>query len=86
MSMANSVPGDWVERPGEHPLWTLNRDMAEWIAGPQPGRPTISRRTGRIISRVAGIPEDQAVDLFHLVLVVGAATGAVLVAAGIARS
>lgn len=55
-----------------HPIVRLNKDVAEYFAGHSAGRPTISRRTGRIMSDVTGLHEDTCVDLFHLALGVAA--------------
>jgi hypothetical protein len=84
MSMSNSVPGDdWMEQPGEHPLWTLNRDVAERLAGPEYGRPTISRRTGRVLSRATGVSEEDGVNIFHAVLLLA---GALVGVAAVSRA
>lgn len=58
----------WEETPNEGVLWKLNRNVAEAVWGPQVGRPTISRRTGRAISRTTGLGVETSVDLFHGVI------------------
>lgn len=55
-----------------HPLVKLDKDVAEVVLGPLPGRPTISRRAGRVIDRATGSGVRAGTDAFHLGLVVGA--------------
>jgi hypothetical protein len=55
-----------------HPLVKLDKDLAEGLFGHSPGRPTLSRRAGRLIDRATGIGEDAGTDAFHLGLVAGA--------------
>jgi hypothetical protein len=56
------------------PITRKNKDVAEFVFGNAPGRPTFSRRTGRVLSEVNGI-DDTCVDLFHLCLILGGAAG-----------
>ncbi len=55
------------------PITRINKDLAEYVAGHSPGRPTISLRTGRVLSNLTGLHEDTCVDAFHLLLVAGGA-------------
>lgn len=55
-----------------HPLVKLDKDIAEELFGHSPGRPTLSRRAGRLIDGATGIGEDAGTDVFHLGLVAGA--------------
>jgi hypothetical protein len=50
------------------PITRINKDVAEYFAGHAPGRPTISRRTGRALSDLTGFDEDLCVHGFHAAL------------------
>jgi hypothetical protein len=52
------------------PITRLNKDITERLLGHQPGRPTFSRRTGRLMASATGIHEDACVDIFHIGLAV----------------
>lgn len=58
--------------PKHGPLLKLDKDIAELLFGHSPGRPTISRRAGRLVARALGVHEDTGTDLFHFGLLVGA--------------
>jgi hypothetical protein len=53
------------------PFTKANKRIAEVVAGHSPGRPTISRRTGRRIARATGVDEETCVEAFHVALAVG---------------
>lgn len=55
------------------PITKANKDLAECVLGHRPGRPTFSRRTGRVLSDLTGVHEDACVDAFHLALLFGGA-------------
>lgn len=66
-----------MSRAPEGPLLTLDRDLAELLLGPRPGRPTISRRVGAVIGRAIGVDVATGTALFHTGLFVAGAFFAV---------
>lgn len=66
-----------ITRRQEDPVTTLNRDLAEALFGYRHGRPTISMRTGGVISEMTNgaLTPTEGKELFHLGL------GALFVAA-----
>ena len=55
-----------------NPFVKLDKDAAEWALGHAPGRPTLSRRVGRVLDGLTGCGEDAGTHAFHLALFVGA--------------
>lgn len=55
------------------PITRANKDLAEYVLGHRPGRPTFSRRTGGVLSELTGVDEDLCVHAFHALLIVGGA-------------
>jgi hypothetical protein len=51
--------------PKLHPLIKLDKDIAEGMFGHRPGRPTLSRRAGRIIAEATGCDEGTGTHAFH---------------------
>ncbi|MDC3379093.1 hypothetical protein OAX78_02295 [Planctomycetota bacterium] len=53
--------------------YEVDRNVATALFGHKPGRPTVSRRAGGVVSRATGVSEDTGTSMFHLGLGVGTA-------------
>jgi hypothetical protein len=47
------------------PLTRFNKDVAEHLFGPSPGRPTVSGHVGKHVGRALGIGPKAGKNLFH---------------------
>jgi hypothetical protein len=57
--------------PASHPLIQADKDIAQALFGYQRGRPTLSRRSARILAQATGMSVGSALDVVHAAMVVG---------------